>query len=67
MGWSYADVLPYFKRVESWQDGDTAFRGGHGPIGVEWAKTKDPLFDAWIEAAKAAGYPHVQDYNAGSA
>ncbi|HXJ02571.1 MAG TPA: GMC family oxidoreductase N-terminal domain-containing protein [Micropepsaceae bacterium] len=66
LGWSYADVLPYFKRVESWQDGENAFRGGHGPVGVEWAKTKDPLFDAWIDAAKAAGYPHVQDYNAGS-
>ncbi|HEX3484563.1 MAG TPA: GMC family oxidoreductase N-terminal domain-containing protein [Micropepsaceae bacterium] len=65
LGWSYADVLPYFKRVESWQDGETAFRGGRGPMGVEWAKTKDPLFEAWIEAAKAAGYPHVQDYNAG--
>jgi 4-pyridoxate dehydrogenase len=66
LGWSYADVLPYFKRVESWEDGANVFRGGDGPIGVEWAKTKDPLFDAWIEAAKKCGYPHVQDYNAGS-
>jgi 4-pyridoxate dehydrogenase len=66
LGWSYADVLPYFKRVETWQDGENDFRGGHGPMGVEWAKTKDPLFDAWIEAAKAAGFPHVGDYNAGT-
>ncbi|HMI96981.1 MAG TPA: GMC family oxidoreductase N-terminal domain-containing protein [Micropepsaceae bacterium] len=65
LGWSYADVLPYFKRVESWEEGDSAFRGGNGPIGVEWAKTTDPLFDAWIEAAKTAGYPHVKDYNSG--
>jgi 4-pyridoxate dehydrogenase len=65
IGWSYADVLPYFRRVESWEDGENAFRGGNGPIGVEWAKTTDPLFDAWIEAAKAAGYPHVEDYNSG--
>jgi choline dehydrogenase-like flavoprotein len=65
-GWSYADVLPYFKKVESWEDGETEFRGRDGPIGVEWAKTKDPLFDAWIEAAKAGGYPHVHDYNAGT-
>ena len=64
LGWSYADVLPYFKRVESWEDGETEFRGGGGPIGVEWARTKDRLFDAWIEAAKAAGYPQVHDYNA---
>src|SRR3954451_17676988 len=65
LGWSYADVLPYFKRVETWQEGESAFRGGSGPIGVEWAKTADPLFDAWIESAKAAGYPTVRDYNAG--
>ena len=62
-GWSFADVLPYFKRLESWEDGETQYRGSTGPIGVEWAKTRDPLFDAWIEAAKAAGYPHVHDYN----
>jgi choline dehydrogenase-like flavoprotein len=65
LGWSYADVLPYFKRVESWEEGDNAFRGGNGPVGVEWAKTTDPLFDAWIEAAKAAGYPLIKDYNSG--
>ena len=64
-GWSYRDVLPYFKRVETWEEGESAYRGGDGPIGVEWAKTRDPLFDAWIEAAKAAGYANVYDYNAG--
>jgi 4-pyridoxate dehydrogenase len=63
-GWSYQDVLPYFKRCESWEEGETTFRGGSGPIGVEWAKTRDPLFDAWLEAARAAGYPIVRDYNA---
>lgn len=63
-GWSYKDVLPYFRRVETWEDGTSDRRGGEGPIGVEWAKTKDPLFDAWIEAAMAAGYPHTEDYNA---
>jgi choline dehydrogenase-like flavoprotein len=65
LGWSYVDVLPYFKRVETWEEGENAFRGGKGPIGVEWAKTRDPLFDAWIEAAKLAGFAHVQDYNSG--
>ncbi len=63
-GWSYADVLPYFKRCESWEEGENRFRGGSGPIGVEWAKTRDPLFDAWLEAARAAGYPILRDYNA---
>ncbi len=63
-GWSYADVLPYFKRCESWEEGESRYRGGDGPIGVEWAKTRDPLFGAWMEAARAAGYPIVRDYNA---
>src|SRR6266404_669061 len=36
LGWSYADVLPYFKRVESWQDGESEFRGRDGATGVEF-------------------------------
>jgi 4-pyridoxate dehydrogenase len=64
LGWSYADVLPYFKRCESWEGGESEYRGGSGPLCTEYAKTDDPLFDAWIEAAKAAGYPHTEDYNA---
>ncbi len=63
LGWSYADVLPYFKRCETWQGGENEWRGGAGPVGVEWARTRDPLFDAWIEAGKAAGFPHTEDYN----
>ena len=66
LGWSYDGVLPYFKRVERWEEGENAWRGANGHIGVEWARTNDPLYAAWIEAAKAAGYSHVQDYNAGS-
>jgi choline dehydrogenase-like flavoprotein len=63
LGWSYADVLPYFKRCESWEHGDNAWRGGSGPVGTEFAKTRDPIYDAWIEAAKAAGLPVTDDYN----
>jgi choline dehydrogenase-like flavoprotein len=63
LGWSFGEVLPYFKRTETWQDGDNAWRGGSGPIGVERARTRDPLFDAWIEAARAAGLPVTGDYN----
>src|SRR3954469_12630903 len=63
-GWSYQEVLPYFKKVESWEEGENAYRGGSGPVGVEWARTKDPLFAAWMEAAKASGYPLTRDYNA---
>ena len=38
-GWSYADVLPYFKRAETWEGGDNPWRGGAGPVGTEFAKT----------------------------
>jgi 4-pyridoxate dehydrogenase len=65
-GWSYADVLPYFKRCETFEGGANAWRGGAGPLGTEFAKTTDPLFPAWIAAAKAAGIPNTADYNAAS-
>jgi choline dehydrogenase-like flavoprotein len=63
LGWSYADVLPYFKRVESWEDGESEFRGKSGNIDVQWAKTTDPLFTAWIDAARMTGLPVTDDYN----
>jgi choline dehydrogenase-like flavoprotein len=62
-GWSYAQVLPYFKRGEKWEGGESQFRGGDGLVGTEFAKTRDPLYSAWIEAAKAAGIPYTEDYN----
>jgi choline dehydrogenase-like flavoprotein len=39
-GWSYADLLPYFKRSEAWEDGETPWRGGNGPLGTQWAKKR---------------------------
>ena len=62
-GWSYAEVLPYFQRCETWQNGEDAWRGGAGPLGTEFAKTRDPLYEAWLAAAKASGYPLTPDYN----
>lgn len=63
LGWSYADVLPYFRRGETWEGGENPWRGGGGPLGTESAKTPDPLFDAWIEAGKSVGFPATDDYN----
>src|SRR5947207_944716 len=63
-GWSYADVLPYFKRGETWQGGENTWRGGSGPLGTEFAKTPDKLFDAFVEAGEAIGIPRTDDYNA---
>ena len=62
-GWSYAEVLPYFKRCESWEQGENAWRGGHGPLGVIGSRNRDPLFDGWLEAAQEADWPFTEDYN----
>jgi choline dehydrogenase-like flavoprotein len=62
-GWSYADVLPYFKLGETWEGGETTLRGRSGPLGTEFAKTPDKLFEAWLDAAKAIGLPATPDYN----
>jgi 4-pyridoxate dehydrogenase len=62
-GWSFSEVLPYFKRCESWQNGGTDWRGGEGPLGTEYGRTQDPLYEAWLEAAAQAGWPVTEDYN----
>jgi choline dehydrogenase-like flavoprotein len=60
-GWSWADVLPYFKRKETAENGASATRGGSGPIGVQWNKVRDPLCGAWVQAVQAMGYPYCED------
>jgi 4-pyridoxate dehydrogenase len=65
-GWSFADVLPYFKRCETFAGGANEWRGASGPLGTEFARTTDPLYAAWIAAAAAAGIPYTSDYNAAS-
>ena len=62
-GWSYADVLPYFKRCESWEEGGDAWRGTEGPLGVVRSKSRDPLFDAWMQAGEESGFGVTPDYN----
>ena len=66
-GWSYADVLPYFKRMETWHDGghggDPAWRGKDGPLHVTRGPRKNPLTKAFVEAGRQAGYPVTGDYN----
>jgi choline dehydrogenase-like flavoprotein len=62
-GWSYAQVLPYFRRGETWESGEDAWRGGSGPLQVQFAKTRDPIFQAWTDAGRAAGYPVTADSN----
>ena len=62
-GWSYADLLPYFKRAETRDLGADAYRGGAGPLRVTAGRTQNPLFDAFIEAGLQAGYPFTEDMN----
>ncbi|MCS6930932.1 MAG: choline dehydrogenase [Acetobacteraceae bacterium] len=63
-GWSFAEVLPYFKRQESWAGGESAYRGGSGPLGTQPCRYDDPLVEAFGEAGKAAGFGWTEDYNA---
>ena len=61
--WSFENVLPYFRKSETWQEGGSYFRGGTGPIGTEFGKTKDELYERWREAATANGYEFTPDLN----
>ena len=66
-GWAYADVLPYFKRMEHWHSGghggDPGWRGTSGPLHVSRGPRRNPLFAAFVEAGRQAGYPITGDYN----
>jgi choline dehydrogenase len=66
-GWSYADVLPYYKRMEHWHGGghggDPAWRGSNGPLHVSRGPRTNPLFRAFVEAGRQAGYETTGDYN----
>ncbi|HEX3701392.1 MAG TPA: choline dehydrogenase [Phenylobacterium sp.] len=62
-GWAYADVLPYFKRSETFEGGADAWHGGEGPLHVSKAASPNPIYAASIEAGRQAGYPLTADFN----
>jgi len=62
-GWSYADVLPYFKRAEGNEHGESEYHGGSGPLKVTHARIDNPATRAWLEAGRQAGYPVSDDHN----
>jgi choline dehydrogenase len=62
-GWSYADVLPYFKKSEHYEPGDAEYRGKDGPLLVEDYRTILPLTHRFVEAAQQAGFAPTRDYN----
>jgi len=64
-GWTYENCLPYYKRLERWKDGESEFRGGDGPVGVNAGNDMrlNPLYQAFINAGVQSGYPKCPDYN----
>ncbi|WP_374533835.1 choline dehydrogenase [Phenylobacterium sp.] len=62
-GWSYRDVLPYFKRSEALEGGGDAWHGGEGPLKVSKASTPNPIYSATIEAGRQAGFKVTSDFN----
>lgn len=62
-GWSYQEILPYFKRAETREKGGDAYHGDKGPLNVHTGDQQNPLFEAFIEAAQQAGYAKTEDMN----
>ncbi|ENM8494859.1 choline dehydrogenase [Vibrio parahaemolyticus] len=64
-GWNYQACLPYFRKAESWVGGADDYRGDSGPLGTCSGNDMklNPLYEAFIEAGKEAGYPETDDYN----
>jgi len=62
-GWSWSAVGPIFKRMENYEKGGDELRGGDGPQGVSEVDDQNPLYDAILDAAEAAGHPRNPDYN----
>lgn len=63
IGWSFREVLPYFRRVESWRGGENQWRGGLGPIQVDTLRSENEACAAWLEAAQDWGLPANPDFN----
>ena len=62
-GWSYADVLPYYLKMETSHGGQRGWRGTDGPLHVTRGPRTNPLFHAFVEAGRQAGYSVTEDYN----
>jgi choline dehydrogenase len=62
-GWAYRDVLPYFRRAETRQEGGDEYRGSSGKLHTRYGTVENPLHAAWLTAAREAGYPHTADVN----
>ena len=64
-GWSWDEVLPYFKRVEDYVHGANAWHGAGGELRVEERRVNWEILDAWREAAEECGIPKIEEFNRG--
>ena len=62
-GWGYHDVLPYFRRAETYAGGADEYRGADGKLATRRGRLANPLYDAWLVAGREAGYPQSADMN----
>jgi choline dehydrogenase len=62
-GWSYREVLPFFKRSERYEGGESEWHGGHGELGVSDLRNDHPYCEAWLAAGTEAGHPATSDFN----
>jgi choline dehydrogenase len=65
-GWSYDEVLPYFKRSEDNERGEDRYHGAGGPLAVSDGRSEQRLADVWVDAALQAGHEHNEDFNGAS-
>lgn len=65
-GWSYDDVLPYFRRAENQENGGDRYHGADGPLTITNQRQRNPLCDAFIASAQAIGLPRNDDFNGSS-
>lgn len=63
MGWGFSDVLPYFRKSESYERGADDFHGGDGPLNVSESPLSDTVYDMFMQAGAEAGYPRTSDFN----
>jgi choline dehydrogenase len=62
-GWSYRDVLPWFRRSERYEGGASEYHGGHGELCVSNLRNDHPYCEAWLQAGTEAGFPRSADFN----
>lgn len=62
-GWSYNEVLPFFKQSECYEGGQSQFHGAQGELGISDLRNDHPYCEAWLKAAQQAGHPFTEDFN----